>query len=388
MRPLPTIGLVVALVGVALPAAGLEVAILSPTTREPAVGRVRIVAQVAPESDAAQVEFFLDGQHIGTKPSPPFLWIVELTADPGEHEFEVVVTGHDGETARSSVVTPGLAVDQSLEVELVQLYLTVTRGNEPVLDLDREDFSVLDEKRPQEIITFERGDVPITAAFLIDASDSMRGGRLQTALDSTRAFVEGMQPLDQARLIAFSDRVVRNTPFTGFKQLLLAGTVGVEAEGGTALNDHLYLALRSLEAQQGRRAIVLLSDGQDIASILKMEQVREALRGSNTLLYWVRLESSDRGRDYFTAWRDARQNARERRELELAVPESGGRVLDIRNIDESGSAFADILQELRNQYVIGYYPSLRRGDGGWHDVKVEVPGAGIRIRTRDGYFDR
>ena len=369
-------------------AGALEVAILSPTASEPAVGRVRIVAQVAPEADAAKVEFFLDGRHIGTATTPPFVWIVPLQASPGEHVFEVVATGRDGDTARARVITPGLSVDQELEIELLQLYLTATRQGEPVLDLERGDFEILDNSRLQEIVTFERGDVPITAVFLIDASDSMSGQRLKTALASTRAFVDRMQPLDRARLVAFSDRVVQSTPFTGFKELLLAGTLGVEPSGSTALNDHVYLALRMLETVQGRRVAVVLSDGQDIASVLEMERVRAALKGTNTLLYWVRLANADPDREFHTAWRDARQNAAERRELELAVPESGGRILDIGAVEESGSAFADILRELRNQYVIGYYPGDRMADGSWHEIEVRTSDRSVEIRTRDGYFDR
>ena len=373
---------------VATNAAALEVAILSPTPSSPAVGRVKIVAQVAPEADAAGVEFYLDGRHIGTTPEPPFVWIVELTAEPGEHRFEVVATGNDGTTARALVETPGMAIDQELSIELVQLYLTATRATSPVLDLERSDFTVLDGSTPQEIVTFERGDVPITAVFLVDASVSMRGARLDSALRSTRAFVDGMEPLDQAKLIAFSDRVVRSTPFTGIKQLLVAGTVGVEGSGGTALNDHMYLALRLLEAEQGRRVVMILSDGQDIASALDMEQVREAARGTNTLLYWLRLRSGLQGRNFSTAWRDERRNIAEQESLERVIIESGGRIVDVRDIDESGSAFAEILEELRNQYVIGYYPNERLRDGGWRTVEVRVEAPGVGVRTREGYFDR
>jgi len=105
------------------------------------------------------------------------------------------------------------------------------------------------------------------------------------------------------------------------------------------------------------------------------------------MIYWIQLEGGEKHHSYASAWRNAQENDKEYDTLEKAVVESGGRIQRIDKVAEIESAFRGILQELREQYVIGYYPSDVRKDGRWHDVSVNVQRAGVRVRTRDGYLD-
>jgi Ca-activated chloride channel family protein len=289
----------------------------------------------------------------------------------------------------------GIHVDEVIDVELQQLYVTVTRpSGAPVLDLGAADFQILDDGEPQSVSTFARGDLALSAVLLMDASASMEGDRLSTAAAGVKAFVSQVLPQDEVSVMLFSDELLMRTPFSNDAATLLAPLAGVEARGGTAINDNLYLALKELEGRLGRKVVVLLSDGVDVESALGMEDARWAVRRSQALLYWIRLQDTTRGRiERSSAWRDRKGHDEQLRLLDLAVAESGGRVEVIPDVGEVGAALQRILRELREQYVLGYQPTRDRSDGGngaWHKIEVRVRGGdkGYRVRTRDGYFDR
>ena len=144
-------------------------------------------------------------------------------------------------------VTKAIPISAEIAVELQQLYVTVSRNDHRILDLDESEFTVLDEGRRQSLVTFARGDIPFTATLLIDASASMYGEKLAAATEGAATFVRGMQDLDQAKVFVFSDTILNSTPFTDAKQVLSAGLSAARASGGTALHDHLFMALKLLE---------------------------------------------------------------------------------------------------------------------------------------------
>lgn len=369
----------------------LEVLLALPTYGEAIFGEVKVGAEIYPSTDTVQrVEFYLDSRLMGVVESPPF----EMTLDAGhqnvEHHFQVVVFDGDGEAARSSVWTPRIETDEEISVDLQQLFVTVSDGGRRVLDLEKGDFAVFDNGQRQNLVTFERGDVPFTAAILVDASSSMRGRRLEIALEGVTAFVEGMRELDQAKLLLFSDRVIHETPFTTFASVLTVGLAGVEGDGGTALNDYLYLALKRLEQRQGRRVVIILSDGLDVESVLSMEQVRWAASQLQPVIYWIRLRKGNEdqpGAQIRSPWRAPASHNEELGFLHRSVSESGGRIDDIDRIEDVEEAFQWILEDLRNQYVLGYYPNNEKARDPWHDILVRVRDSNLSVRTRDGYLE-
>ncbi len=377
------------LVGVlALPSqvAALQITILEPPPGEPVFGEVAFRAEILPQDEILLVEFLVDGRSVARRSEPPF----RVTADVGQenrgHRFEVVAESRGGQIVTAVVETPAIPVDHEVSVELRQLYVTATRGDERVLDLGPEEFTVLDDGVRQRLVTFARGDVPFTAVLLLDVSASMRGARLAAVVSGARTFAGAMKPLDQCKVLLFSDRLLHSTPFTSFPQIVTAGLAGIEASGGTALNDHLYMALRLLERRQGRRLVVLLSDGVDVESILRMHQLLEVVRRSRSLIYWIRLGATDPQETRHSAWRDAAEHRRELELLERAVATSGGRIETLGSIADSEAAFEAVMAEIREQYVLGYYPSHALGNGQWHRVTVRVARPGVRVRARAGYL--
>lgn len=369
----------------------IEVWIEKPRSTKFVFGDVDFEAAVQSAEPVEAVEFYLDGNRIAEFVTPPYRLLVDVGFDNIEHEFRVVARDVNGETASSVMVTSALQVDEIVDVELQQLYVTVSQGGERVLDLDRDEFRISDDGKRQEIVTFERGDVPITASLILDSSLSMeKGERLAAALRGAEVFLTGMNPLDRAMVMLFSDRVLRMTDFGEEQAPLIRALENVEAAGGTAINDHLFLALSRLEMEQGRRVVVLFSDGEDVHSVLSMRDVIQKARSSQALIYWIFLREpgqDDEVRTYTTAWRDADANLEEAKMLRRAIRESGGRIEVVDDLAALDDAFAGILAELREQYVVGYYPSADHGDGKWHDVKVRVGRSGVSVRTREGYVD-
>ncbi len=292
----------------------------------------------------------------------------------------------------------GIVIHEEVDVGLRQLYVMVTdRGGRRLLSLERGDFTVRDQGQVQELVTFEGGDIPFTAILLLDGSGSMRGGRLELALAGARSFVGAMQEYDEARILVYSDRLLEATPWYGASQA--APDLAIEARGGSAVLDHLYLGLQMLEKRQGRRVVVLLSDGWDQQSVLDVDQLEAAAQRSEAMLYWVRRfdekpkigPQADGEAARFvplSSWRGKDDLLRTWKRLERIVRRSGGRVVRIAGPGDVEDSFRGILQELREQYALGYYPDSRRRDGSWRQLEVTVNRPGARVRTREGYVDQ
>ena len=329
------------------------------------------------------------------------------------------------EVSSSEPGTPQVEIHEVVDLSLRQIYVTVTdRKQRRVLDLDPEDFELLDGGVRQQIVTFERGEIPFTAILLIDTSDSMNTDRLRAARRGAELFLGGMEAFDEAAILAFADRPLLVSPFSTNPAYLNAALSELTPGGGTAIHDYLFLALRRLENRHGRRVVILLSHGQDAHSVLRMQQVQEVARGSQALLYWIRilpeetpptpieaslpsagtdpgLESRLRNRqiqhrvqppafERFTwvdSWRDLATNQRQEQILRETIEDSGGRILDVTRPIEIAAAFGDILTELRAQYAVGYYPSGERGDGNWRKIRVKLSRGGLQARANGGYLD-
>jgi Ca-activated chloride channel family protein len=366
----------------------IEVIVAKPSFLKPVFGEVEFLAEIYSGEVIERVEFFVDGERMGEDREPPYQIRVNVGQENLEHAFRAVAYSASGATGVGELTTPKLKVDEEIELPLQQLYVTVTEGGQRVLNLDRPAFQVTDNGDRQSLVTFEKGDVPLTAVLLIDVSESMRGQRLRAAVRGASAFIEEMRPLDQAMVLLFSDRVIRATAFSEDKATLLAALEDIDADGGTALNDHLYMAFNYLDSVQGRRVVVVLSDGIDLLSALRMDEVLWRARRSQALLYWIHLSGGTlETPQVASSWRNADSNAQEFELLGKTVEESGGRLEMLASLDDLEPTYRGILQELREQYVLGYYPTALRNDGTWRPVKVRVDRGGMRVRAREGYLD-
>ena len=389
--------LIAALLPFLLPAGSapqIAVTITSPPAGYAAFGQVTVAAEVKAAEPVRRVVFFVDDRQVGAATAAPFKIVANLGDENVEHRFRAVATTASGTTGEATLLTPRIAVDQEVRFDLQQLYVSARADGQRVADLKREDFKVIDGGEEQEITAFARGDIPFAAVVLVDSSTSMQGEPLTAALAGAQAFLAGMRPLDEVKLVVYCDHTITATPFTSVPEVLEASLGSVTAHGGTALADHLYLGLKLLEQRQGRRVVVLLSDGVDSHSALSVSDVLFKARQSQALIYWIRLEDPQRPEQaeeelppLFSAWHDKVWYRETVRTLRGAVQESGGTITTVHQPGEIGPAFRGILEELREQYVLGYYPKDLRRDGSWRKVKVQVDRSGIRLLAREGYLD-
>jgi Ca-activated chloride channel homolog len=367
--------------------APVTVELTRPLAGEVTAGEVDVVAEVESADPIAWVDFFVNGWPAARVHTPPFAARITVPDEPGPCRFTAVARTHAGGQGSATVTTRRVVLEERLDVSLRQVHVAVSRTRVGPA-LTRESFRLLDSGVEQQVASFGRGDTPLSAVLLVDASESMRGASLEAAFAAARAFLARLDPGDEAAVMVFADRLLSLTPFGAPEPGLLEAAHDIPAAGGTALNDHLYAALRLLDGRQGRRVVVLLSDGADVLSALSADDVLWKVRRSDATLYWLRLRGLREGSRFMSSWRDVAGNQREAAGLLAAVEDSGGRVETFERLDDLTPSLAGLLTELREQYVLGYYPRDLRGDGSWRPVEVKVDTGGVRLRYRDGWVDR
>jgi VWFA-related protein len=282
--------------------------------------------------------------------------------------------------------TPQRTPTFEVGIEVINLNLSVTDGrNRYVTDLTSKDFAVFEDGIRQELSLFTHENLPISMAVLIDASASM-DEKLATAQAAATRFVKTLRPEDAAEIIQFNDRATVLRDFTADHAELEAAVRRIQAAGPTALHNALYIALKELGKQKKagqlrRLAIVLLTDGEDTASLVTDEQVLELARKTEINIYSIRLggdRAADRLRPAFSQASYV---------LTALSKETGGQVFFPASLNELESVYDRIAEELRTQYGVGYVSSNRRQDGKWRRIVVRVPDReSIIVRHKLGYY--
>jgi VWFA-related protein len=267
--------------------------------------------------------------------------------------------------------------------DLVVLHVNVFDGrSDAVPDLPQQAFSVIEDGAPQEISFFQNTDVPVAVGLVLDNSGSMIA-RHHMVVAGSVAFAEASHPEDELFAVVFNENVRFSLPpsvaFTT-NRLMLRGSLGRFAPGGqTALHDAVVAALDHLEnATHQKRALIVLSDGEDNASRLTQDDMMEKARRSNTIIYTV--SSATAGTT------DGNGKPRVLRRL---ADVSGGVAYFPRTDEEVVAAFQEIAGNIRRGYSIGYVPTNANHDGGFRRVQVRVRTPQRRdliVRSRDGYL--
>jgi Ca-activated chloride channel family protein len=271
-------------------------------------------------------------------------------------------------------------------IEIINLNLSVTDArNNFVTDLAQPDFAVFEDGIRQDLSLFTHENLPISMVLMIDCSASMEEN-LKTAQDAAVRFTRTLRPQDLAQVVQFNDRTTTLQAFTNDLDALEGAIRRTEAAGPTALHNALYVALKDLTrekraAELRRRAVVLLSDGEDTASLVTDDQVLELAKKSEINIYAISLRQNrpqDRARQAFSQ-AEYLVNALTR--------ETGGRAYFPSSFGELDSVYDRIAEELRTLYSIGYVSSNVRRDGKWRRIVVRVPQReGLTVRHKLGYY--
>jgi Ca-activated chloride channel family protein len=270
-------------------------------------------------------------------------------------------------------------------IEVINLNVSITdaRGRY-VTDLTKNDFAVFEDGVRQELSIFNHEDIPISLVLMIDTSASM-DEKLPTARAAAIRFVGTLRPQDNAQIMQFNDRTTILQDFVADHDALDGAISRTEAAGPTALHNALYVALKELEKQKTqalrRRAIVLLSDGEDTASLVSDDQVLDLARKTEINIYAISLRPR-RMQD-----RNAVKFSQAAHLLTALTQDTGGQVHFPNSLSELDAVYDRIAEELRTQYSLGYVSNNGRRDGKWRRIVVRVPTREeLQVRHKLGYF--
>jgi len=267
--------------------------------------------------------------------------------------------------------------------DLVTFTVTVTDTyGRFVTGLGQNAFTVTDDKVPQEITFFSDEDAPVSLGIVFDVSGSMGGDKINKAREALSKFIETSHARDEYFLIGFNNRAQLLLDHTRDSDALMQKLTFVQTHGQTALYDAVYLGVNKVtRGVHPKKAILLISDGQDNSSRYTFSELRRQLKESDVIIYAIGIVDSNDNSDLGYGGRAI---------LEELAGVSGGKAFFPSTSAEMNDTFERIALELRTQYSIGFRPKSFANDGKWHKLKVKVqPPRGfprLFVRGREGYF--
>jgi len=377
-----------------------EIVFISPRHLATAIGPTAIELRVNPGSGARveRVEITVDETPLVTLTGPP--WKADWDAGDASrgHDLAAVMILTDGRRLRSAIHTSPLRINQFEEVGLVNLYTIVRdRGGNYVPDLTSDDFRLLENGVEQTIARFSTERKPLHVGIVLDTSLSMaRGGKLDNAQKAALEFLDLLAPADLGMVVTFDDNVQVAQPATQDKAGLASAISATEARGGTALYDAVWRSAKQLEEFDGRRVLVLLSDGRDEAANgfepgslhTRYEAQDQALR-SEVMVFAIGL-GKHLDEEYPSIWerpRDGGPGDSLQAVLQKLADATGGRALFSPGARQLRKAFRDVADDLRNQYSLAYRSSDEVKDGSWREIELLLPESReVQVITRKGYY--
>ncbi|MBV9613194.1 MAG: VWA domain-containing protein [Acidobacteriaceae bacterium] len=269
-------------------------------------------------------------------------------------------------------------------VNLVRLLVSV-RDSKGALrtDLSKEDFRLIDSGVSQDIAVFERNtSLPLSVAILIDTSGSTQID-LHYEIESVLRFIPALlgagNPQDAFALFSFNWRTNLEVDFSRSQKRAERALHTLRGEGGTSLYDAIFLASDALTSREGRHVIVIVTDGGDTTSYKKYPDALAAAQEADAAIYPVVVVPIEG---------DAGRNTGGEHALATLAASTGGRIFYPESFAHLDAAFADILQELRTQYLLGFYPhGINQQPRSFHRVRVEARDPSLRAVSRTGYYE-
>jgi VWFA-related protein len=337
--------------------------------------RARAEVEVPEGETLDRVEFYLNDTLVATAYQPPFIQPLVIPEGMPIAYVRTVAYLADGNTSEDLVFVNAPDYLEELKVQFVELYTTVLdRRGRPAEGLTQEDFRVLEDGVEQEIRRFEKvTDIPIYAGVVLDTSASMSEELDQAVRGALQFFQTVITPKDRAAVITFNDQHDLAVRFTNNLEVLAGGVAGVVAEGETNLYDSLVYALYYFSGVKGKRALILLSDGEDVGSRYRFEDVLEYARRTGVAIYTIGLGLPAGSRDIQV-------------KLSKLSDETGGRAFLIDRAADLGRVYETIETELRSQYLIAYQSSSKNDDEKYRSIELEVLRPGLEAKTMRGYF--
>jgi Ca-activated chloride channel homolog len=265
------------------------------------------------------------------------------------------------------------------DTRLVVLHASVTdKKGKLITNLNRDAFKVYENGRPQEVKIFRHEDVPVSLGIIIDDSGSMSTKRARVEA-AALAMVRASNPQDEVFIVNFNDDAYLDVPFTNNIHKMEQGLARIDSRGGTAMRDAINMSLdyERQEARKDKKALLVITDGNDNASNVSLERVVQRSNQNDTLIYAIGLFTEE----------EKREAAKARRALNELTGATGGLSFYPKDVSEVQSLAVEIAHDIRNQYTIAYTPGVQQLDGSYRQIKVTVDAPGRpTVRTRSGYY--
>ena len=304
-----------------------------------------------------------------------------------KEELQVADTGKTKEDVKRD--TPGFVVKPAtglhMDVDLALINVTVTDPyNRLVTGLDPDNFRVYEDNIEQEVVTFSSEDVPISIGVIFDFSGSM-ANKIGKAREAALQFFKTANPQDEFFLVSFNERAELTSAFTNSIEDLQSRMMLTAPKGRTALLDAIYLGLSQMRgAHNGKRALLILSDGGDNHSRYNESDIKRLVKEADTQLYAIGIFDP-------LGYRNRTPEELNGPSLLGEVTEmTGGRVFAVENLNELPDIASKIGMELRNQYVLGYRPSNKAHDARWRKIKIKLRAPKglppLNVYSKTGYY--
>jgi Ca-activated chloride channel family protein len=280
--------------------------------------------------------------------------------------------------------SPALAEDDenvtfNSEARLVPLSVTVQdKSGHLVTNLPQSAFQVFENGILQPLKIFKREDVEISLGLIIDSSGSMRNKREQVAV-AALDLVKDSNPRDEVFIIDFNDEPYLDVDFTSDTSKMEQALAKIPTRGGTAMRDAIRLSIDHLKkgARREKKVLLVVTDGNDNASIINLENLVKDAQNSGVLIYAIGLLSEE----------ERSEAKKATRALDLLTEVTGGEAFYPKDLADADRIAHQVARDLRNQYSIAYSPSNPKLDGSYRQIKIVVTGPGRPVaRTRSGYY--
>lgn len=356
---------------------GFAIKITSPARDDFRFGRAEITAEVAAADPSLidKVEFYADDKLVFIDTEAPYQCLFDFGTEPHSWVLRAVATHREGVTVSDTVILRRVVLNYSVSVNRVIVYTTARqKGGDHgiVTDLKKEDLVLEEDGVKQTLIDFYVEQRPVSLAMILDSSTSMQPSMNTVHAAATR-FVDSLGADDRALVIDFDEKVYLLQDLTSNKDRLREAITSTNAFGNTALYDALYASYRKLRSVEGRKAIILLTDGEDTASKFSFRRVLDQAKISEIIIYPIGLGTSVMDLEL-------------RRILKSLAEETGGRAYFPDKVEDLGGVYAEIARELKNQHYITYEPTNDNWDGRWRKIRLLSPGRDLDLRARSGYY--
>ena len=274
--------------------------------------------------------------------------------------------------AQQTSSAPGTIAQLRVQVRLVEVYATVFDGDGHYVDgLTRDNFSVLEDGKPQQIATFETNVQGLSCAVLLDTTGSMAAA-LPTVKNSIIKLIDALGPEDSIAIYTFDRRLVVRQDFTRDKTAAKRAVLRLRAEGETALFDAIAETAQEVAARSGKKALVVFTDGDDNASTLNANAAMTRAKKLGVPLYSI-------------AEGEATKSVQLRKVLESLSESTGGKSHEVKKNGDIERVFADISRDLQHLYLLTYKPPP--GDAKWRKIELLLSGERrLHVRAKQGYF--